>query len=147
MLDILRSRYPALLALLAQLLALTVIACLLLLFVRLVDWRPSLWQAALAQGALAAALGLLVDEGWNLLKGKVDGFIEDSINKLADMAMNKAKSMLAGVADKAGGALQGFVNALRGPLGKITEQVRAKVMPILEKYRSVVAKLQTLAAK
>ena len=57
MLEILRSRYPALLALLAQLLALAVIACLLLLFVRLVDWRPSLWQAALAQGALAAALG------------------------------------------------------------------------------------------
>ena len=47
MLDILRSRYPALLALLVQLLALTVIACLLLLFVRPVDWRPSLWQAAL----------------------------------------------------------------------------------------------------
>jgi len=57
MLETLRTRYPALLALLAQLLALAVIACLLLLFVRLVDWRPSLWQAALAQGALAAALG------------------------------------------------------------------------------------------
>lgn len=57
MLDIQRSRYPALLALLAQLLALAVIAGLLLLFVRFADWRPSLWQAALAQGALAAALG------------------------------------------------------------------------------------------
>ena len=58
MLEILRSRYPALLALLAQLLALAVIANLLLLFARFVDWRPSLWQAALAQGALAAALSV-----------------------------------------------------------------------------------------
>lgn len=57
MLERLRTRSPALLALLAQLLALAGVAALLLALARLGDWRPSLWQAALGQGALAAALG------------------------------------------------------------------------------------------
>ncbi|MDD0842954.1 class I SAM-dependent methyltransferase [Pseudomonas sp. Gutcm_11s] len=57
MLELLRSRYPAVLALLAQLLAVLVIALLLFASVRLAGWRPTLWQAALAQGVLAAGLG------------------------------------------------------------------------------------------
>jgi SAM-dependent methyltransferase len=57
MLENLRSRYPALLALLAQLLALAGVAALLLALARLGGWRPTLAQAALAQGMLAAALG------------------------------------------------------------------------------------------
>ena len=57
MLDTLRSRYPALLALLSQILALTVVATCLVALARLGDWRPTLWQAALGQGVLAAALG------------------------------------------------------------------------------------------
>ena len=57
MLEHLRSRYPALLALLAQLLALAGVAALLLALARLGGWRPTLAQAALAQGMLAAALG------------------------------------------------------------------------------------------
>ncbi|WP_373387207.1 class I SAM-dependent methyltransferase [Pseudomonas alcaligenes] len=57
MLEHLRSRYPALLALLAQLLALAGVAALLLAPARLDGWRPTIAQAALAQGMLAAALG------------------------------------------------------------------------------------------
>src|SRR5690606_20440201 len=57
MLDTLRSRYPALLALLSQILALTVVATCLVALARLGEWRPTLWQAALGQGLLAAALG------------------------------------------------------------------------------------------
>ena len=56
MLDTLRSRYPALLALLSQILALTVVATCLVALAHLGDWRPTLWQAALGQGVLAAAL-------------------------------------------------------------------------------------------
>jgi hypothetical protein len=57
MLETLRSRYPALLALLAQFLALAGMALLLLALAWAGGWRPTLWQAALAQGLLAAALG------------------------------------------------------------------------------------------
>jgi hypothetical protein len=57
MLELLRSRYPALLALLAQLLALAGMVVLLLALARLGDWRPTQWQAALGLGVLAAALG------------------------------------------------------------------------------------------
>ena len=57
MFEPLRSRYPALLALLAQLLALLSIALLLWALAQLGAWRPSLMQAALAQGLLAAMLG------------------------------------------------------------------------------------------
>ncbi|WP_252274946.1 class I SAM-dependent methyltransferase [Pseudomonas subflava] len=57
MLDTLRCRYPAVLALLAQLLALAALAVAVLAAARLGEWRPSLWQAALGQGGLAAALG------------------------------------------------------------------------------------------
>jgi phage-related protein len=98
-------------------------------------------------GVLAATLGLLIDEGWNLLKGKVDEFIETAVNNLADSAMGAAKNMLSGLTGKAGGALQGLVNALRGPLQTISNKVKERVMPILEKYRAVVSRLQKLAAK
>ncbi len=57
MLKYLRNRYPALLALLAQLLALVSVALLLWGVALLSPWRPTLLQAALAQGMLAAALG------------------------------------------------------------------------------------------
>ena len=57
MLERLRTRYPAILALLAQLLAVLTVALSLLVAARLGSWRPTLWQAALAQAALAAALG------------------------------------------------------------------------------------------
>ncbi|QKE64643.1 class I SAM-dependent methyltransferase [Aquipseudomonas campi] len=57
MFDLLRNRYPAVLALLAQLLALLGVALLLVLLKQLADWRLPLWQAAVLQGGLAAALG------------------------------------------------------------------------------------------
>lgn len=57
MLESLRSRYPALLALLAQLLALLSMTLLLWGAALLGSWRPGLWLAALSQGVLAAALG------------------------------------------------------------------------------------------
>ncbi|MDG9929217.1 MULTISPECIES: class I SAM-dependent methyltransferase [unclassified Pseudomonas] len=57
MLETLRLRYPAVLALIAQCLALAGVAAVLLVAARLGDWRPTLWQAAVAQGALAAAFG------------------------------------------------------------------------------------------
>lgn len=57
MLELLRYRYPAILALLAQVLALAGVALLLFALARLGDWRPTLWQAALGQGVLAAAFG------------------------------------------------------------------------------------------
>lgn len=57
MLETLRLRYPAVLALIAQCLALAGVAASLWVAARLGDWRPTLWQAAVAQGALAAALG------------------------------------------------------------------------------------------
>lgn len=57
MLDLLRCRYPALLALLVQLLALACIVGGLFILVRFGQWRPNLWQAALTHGVLAAALG------------------------------------------------------------------------------------------
>ncbi len=57
MLETLRLRYPVLLALIAQCLALAGVAASLLIAARLGDWRPTLWQAAVVQGALAAALG------------------------------------------------------------------------------------------
>ncbi|MDH0897349.1 MULTISPECIES: class I SAM-dependent methyltransferase [unclassified Pseudomonas] len=57
MLETLRLRYPAVLALIAQCLALVGVAASLWLAARLGDWRPTLWQAAVAQGALAAAFG------------------------------------------------------------------------------------------
>lgn len=57
MLELMRSRYPALLALLAQLLALLLVASLLWAVALLGPWRPSLMQAAVAQGVLAAVLG------------------------------------------------------------------------------------------
>ena len=98
-------------------------------------------------GALAVVLGVLIDEGWNLLKGKVDEFIETAVNNLADSAMGAAKNMLSGLAGKAGGALQGLVDALKGPLQTISTKVRERVLPILEKYRAVVSRLQKLAKK
>ena len=98
-------------------------------------------------GALAVVLGVLIDEGWNLLKGKVDEFIETAVNNLADSAMGAAKNMLSGLAGKAGGALQGLVDALKGPLQTISTKVRERVLPILEKYRAVVSRLQKLATK
>ncbi|UUY09968.1 class I SAM-dependent methyltransferase [Pseudomonas sp. J452] len=57
MFDLLRNRYPAVLALLAQLLALLGVALLLVLLKQLAGWRLPLWQAAVLQGGLAAALG------------------------------------------------------------------------------------------
>lgn len=57
MLELLRSRYPALLALLAQLMSLLCTALLVWGLAQIASWRPSLMQAALAQGLLAAALG------------------------------------------------------------------------------------------
>lgn len=57
MLDTIRIRYPALLALLAQVLALMGIALLLSGAAMLGHWRPTLLQGALIQGLLAAALG------------------------------------------------------------------------------------------
>lgn len=57
MFDLLRNRYPAVLALLAQLLALLAVALLLVLLKQLAGWRLPLWQAAVLQGGLAAALG------------------------------------------------------------------------------------------
>ena len=59
MFDLLRTRYPAVLALLAQMLALLGTALLLMLLKQLTGWRLPLWQAAVLQGGLAAALGHL----------------------------------------------------------------------------------------
>lgn len=55
--DPLPGRYPALRALLAQLLAVLGVALLLMLLKQLAGWRVPLWSAALLQGALAATLG------------------------------------------------------------------------------------------
>lgn len=57
MFELLRSRYPALLALLAQILALAALAVLVLTLALLAAWRLTPWAAAVLQGALAAALG------------------------------------------------------------------------------------------
>ncbi|MBC9249178.1 trans-aconitate methyltransferase [Pseudomonas alcaligenes] len=57
MFELLRSRYPALLALLAQILALAGLALLVLALVRQGDVRLSPWAAVLLQAVLAAALG------------------------------------------------------------------------------------------
>jgi hypothetical protein len=57
MLELLRCRYPAILALLAQLLAVAGMALLLFILLRPDGWRLTVWQAALGQGVLAAALG------------------------------------------------------------------------------------------
>jgi len=57
MLELLRSRYPAILALLAQVLALAGTALLLIALAYLTGWRPLVWQAAATQGVLAAVLG------------------------------------------------------------------------------------------
>lgn len=57
MLARLRSHYPAVLALLAQLLAVLLVALLLSISFRLGAWRPTLWQAAWVQAGVAAVLG------------------------------------------------------------------------------------------
>lgn len=57
MFELLRSRYPALLGLLAQLLALVVLAMLVLLLAQLGAARLTPWAAVLLHGVLAAALG------------------------------------------------------------------------------------------
>ena len=57
MFERLRIRYPALLALVAQLLALLLVALTVWGCARLGAWRPTLMQAAVAQGLLAAGLG------------------------------------------------------------------------------------------
>jgi SAM-dependent methyltransferase len=57
MLELLRCRYPAILALLAQLLAVAGMALALFVLAQSAGWRPMPWQAALGQGVLAAALG------------------------------------------------------------------------------------------
>ena len=54
----LRNRFPALLALLCQLVAVALVFASLQLLSGLSGWRPTLMQAALAQGALAAGLGV-----------------------------------------------------------------------------------------
>lgn len=51
------SRYPALLALLAQVCALLLIAAAVFLAVQLLAWRPSALATGLVQGLLAASLG------------------------------------------------------------------------------------------
>jgi hypothetical protein len=100
-----------------------------------------------AGGVLAGVVGVLIDQGWELLKGKVNEFIEGQVNRLADMAMGKAKELLSGVAGSVGGALQGLVNALRGPLQTIAQKVKEKIEPIVGKYRAVVVALQKLRDK
>ncbi|MBD9482734.1 class I SAM-dependent methyltransferase [Pseudomonas sp. PDM14] len=55
--DFLRVRYPAVRALLAQVLALVAVALLLIALLQLGNWRVPLWQAALLQGVCAAGLG------------------------------------------------------------------------------------------
>ncbi|WP_068830280.1 class I SAM-dependent methyltransferase [Pseudomonas sp. BMS12] len=69
MLELLRTRYPALLALFAQILAVLAIALALWGLAGLGSWRPTLWQAAMAQGVLAATLGqwLGLKRWWLLL--------------------------------------------------------------------------------
>lgn len=57
MFDFLRVRYPALRALLAQLLALAVVALSLIVLLQLGGWRVPLWLAALLQGLCAAGIG------------------------------------------------------------------------------------------
>lgn len=57
MFDFLRNRYPAGLALLAQLLALLGVVATLVLLKQVAGWRLPLWPAALLQGVLAAGLG------------------------------------------------------------------------------------------
>jgi hypothetical protein len=51
------QRYPALRALLAQLLAAGLVVGLLLALAKLTAWRPSLWAVAVMQGFAAAGLG------------------------------------------------------------------------------------------
>ncbi|HSC82469.1 MAG TPA: class I SAM-dependent methyltransferase [Pseudomonas sp.] len=57
MFALLRSRYPALLALLAQILALAILAGLVLALLQFAGWRLLPWTAVVLQGVLAAALG------------------------------------------------------------------------------------------
>ncbi|MBB2493728.1 class I SAM-dependent methyltransferase [Aquipseudomonas ullengensis] len=57
MFELLRSRYPALLALLAQILALAILAGLVLILAQFAGWRLTPWAAVVLQGVLAAALG------------------------------------------------------------------------------------------
>lgn len=96
----------------------------------------------IAGGVLAAAAATLIELGWNTLKGKVEQFIEDQVNKIADIAMARAREALSGPAARAGGALQAIVNAIKGPLQSIAQKVQAKIKPVLDRYRSVVARLK-----
>lgn len=57
MFELLRSRYPALLALLAQILALAALILLVLVLAQFTAWRLTLWTAVVLQGVLAAAFG------------------------------------------------------------------------------------------
>jgi hypothetical protein len=100
-----------------------------------------------AGGVLAAAVGFLIDQAWDLLKGKVDEFLEEQVNKFAEFAMSKAKEALSGPAARAGGFLQKLVDGLRGPLQIVAQKVKALTDPILSKYRAVVAKLQAIRDK
>lgn len=100
-----------------------------------------------AGAALAPIVGGLIDEGWKLLKGKVEDFVDTQINSLADMAMGAAKNFLAGPASKAGGIIQSLVEMIKGPLQTIATKVKAKVDPIMAQYRNVIASLKKVRDK